>query len=164
MKAITLTQPWATLVAIGAKQIETRSWCPLSYPTYGPLAIHAAKGLGPVGGKDGLTRLCSTEPFCSVLNTWSREYAKTYVDLADMVNRPLMPLGAVVAICELLEVRPTRGRSLERDYGLSEQELAFGDYTEGRWAWRLGNVRMLPQPIPAKGALGLWEWQQGETP
>jgi activating signal cointegrator 1 len=41
MKAITLTQPWATLVAIGAKRIETRSW-PTNYR--GPLAIHAAKG------------------------------------------------------------------------------------------------------------------------
>ena len=41
MKALTLTQPWATLVAIGAKRIETRSWR-TSYR--GPLAIHAAKG------------------------------------------------------------------------------------------------------------------------
>ncbi|MFL5577327.1 MAG: ASCH domain-containing protein [Gemmatimonadaceae bacterium] len=41
MKALTLTQPWATLVAIGAKTIETRSW-----PTHyrGEVAIHAAKG------------------------------------------------------------------------------------------------------------------------
>ena len=162
MKAITLTQPWATLVAIGAKRIETRSWSPLSY--LGPLAIHAAKGLGPVGGKDGLAKLCSQEPFCSVLNAWGKEYAKTYVDLADMVNRPLMPQGAVVAVCELYYVRPTKGITLERDYGLSKQELAFGDYTEGRYAWLLRNVRMLPQPIPAKGALGLWEWQEAVKP
>ena len=26
MKALTLTQPWATLVAMAAKQVETRSW------------------------------------------------------------------------------------------------------------------------------------------
>lgn len=42
MKAITLTQPWATLVAIGAKRIETRSW---ATRYRGPLAIHAAKGI-----------------------------------------------------------------------------------------------------------------------
>src|SRR5690348_17556570 len=41
MKALTLTQPWASLVAIGAKRIETRSW---STSYRGPLAIHAAKG------------------------------------------------------------------------------------------------------------------------
>src|SRR5271166_4355910 len=40
MKALTLTQPWATLVAIKAKRIETRSWR-TSYR--GPFAIHAGK-------------------------------------------------------------------------------------------------------------------------
>ena len=41
MKALTLTQPWASLVALGHKQIETRSW---ATRYRGPLAIHAAKG------------------------------------------------------------------------------------------------------------------------
>ena len=44
MKAITLTQPWATLVAIGVKQIETRSWRTFYR---GPLAIHAGKKFSP---------------------------------------------------------------------------------------------------------------------
>ena len=48
MKVLTLTQPWATLVAIGAKRIETRSW---STKYRGPLAIHAAKGF-PAWAKD----------------------------------------------------------------------------------------------------------------
>ena len=42
MKALSLTQPWATLVVIGAKRIETRSW----HTSYvGPLLIHAAKAI-----------------------------------------------------------------------------------------------------------------------
>ncbi len=40
MKALTLWQPWATLVALGAKRIETRDW---RTRYRGPLAIHAAK-------------------------------------------------------------------------------------------------------------------------
>ncbi len=40
MKAITIWQPWASLLACGAKQYETRSWA-TSYR--GPIAIHAAK-------------------------------------------------------------------------------------------------------------------------
>jgi hypothetical protein len=59
MKALTLTQPSATLVAPGAKRIETRSW-PTSYR--GPLAIHAAAGLGPIGGWRAMLRLCSCDP------------------------------------------------------------------------------------------------------
>ena len=38
MKAITLIQPWASLILDERKRIETRSW-PTSYR--GPLAIHA---------------------------------------------------------------------------------------------------------------------------
>ena len=40
MKAITLEQPFASLVSIGAKTIETRPW---STDYRGPLAIHAEK-------------------------------------------------------------------------------------------------------------------------
>lgn len=45
MKAISLWQPWATLISTGDKTWETRSWA----TTYrGPLAIHAAKKFGPL--------------------------------------------------------------------------------------------------------------------
>jgi activating signal cointegrator 1 len=170
MKAITLTQPWATLVAIGAKCIETRSWA-TAYR--GRLAIHAAKGLGPVGGKRGLTELCGTEPFCSVLNVYGR--SQTWKDLADMVARPLLPQGAIVAICELTAVWriPATPRHFPR--GVADDhphasypvvlppfrdtaERAFGDYTPGRYAWILSDVKALYAPIATKGALGLWEW------
>ena len=41
MKALTLTQPWASLMELGQKEVETRSW----YTGYrGELVIHAAKG------------------------------------------------------------------------------------------------------------------------
>lgn len=41
MKALTICQPWASLIAISAKKVETRSW----HTSYrGSLAIHAAKG------------------------------------------------------------------------------------------------------------------------
>jgi hypothetical protein len=45
VKAITLEQPFASLVSIGAKTIETRSW---STAYRGPLAIHSAKTFIPV--------------------------------------------------------------------------------------------------------------------
>ncbi len=40
MKALSLWQPWATLIAVGAKRMETRSWAP---QYRGELVIHAAK-------------------------------------------------------------------------------------------------------------------------
>ncbi len=44
MKALTLCQPWASLVALGHKRIETRCW---ETKYRGTLAIHAAAALPP---------------------------------------------------------------------------------------------------------------------
>jgi hypothetical protein len=44
------------------------------------------------------------------------------------------------------------------DFYLDDQERYFGDYSPGRWAWLLADVVALEQPIPVKGAQGLWNW------
>ncbi len=149
MKALSLTQPWASLVALGAKRVETRSW-PTSYR--GPLAIHAAAGLGPVGGKRGLRDLVGEQPFRKVLLGTVSGYVPPW-EIADV-----LPLGAILAVCELTDCRST-GRDMYGPAwleGLSEQELAFGDFTYGRYGWTLDNICALPEPIPCRGALGLW--------
>jgi len=43
---------------------------------------------------------------------------------------------------------------------INEQEYLFGDYTEGRFAWKLEQVQLMIKPIPAKRKLSLWEWEQ----
>ncbi len=35
-------------------------------------------------------------------------------------------------------------------------ERAFGDYSAGRFGWRLAHVVRLPDPVPARGLQGLW--------
>jgi hypothetical protein len=137
MKAITLTQPWATLVAIGAKRIETRSWA-TNY--HGEIAIHAAKGWT----KD-VVKLAMTEPFKGTL-----------LD-AGYKLFSLLPRGSVVAVATLVCCMRTEDVPIlppNRQF----LETAFGDFTPRRFAWMLENVRALKEPIPAKGALGLWDW------
>jgi hypothetical protein len=166
MKALTLTQPWATLVAIGAKTIETRSWA-TSYR--GPLAIHAAAGYGK-GGAKAHKALCGTEPFCSVLNA----ACKAHYDALDtsggvlraMAESPFMPMGMIVATCDLVDCVQVLYEwphnqivSIRSRHCLTDQERAFGDYTPGRYTWLLTNIRALEKSIPAKGALSLWEYE-----
>lgn len=146
MKALTLTQPWATLVAIQAKRIETRSWN-TSYR--GLLAIHAAKGF-PKWAKE----LCHQQPpFCDVLAQYL----------------PSLPLGCIVATCRLVSVLPTRELQDDgtiqmdkaagcSDFEMTSQERAFGDYEPGRFAWLFADIRAIRIPIPVKGSLGLWEF------
>jgi activating signal cointegrator 1 len=161
MKTLTLTQPYATLIAVGAKKIETRSW---STSYRGELAIHAAKGF-PYEARD----ICKSEPFRSVLLTagirfiWGKWRAPGQSGQSDF------PLGAVVAICRLeacYRVPLSGGRLHHGHLGLTlppeEPERSFGNYAPGRFAWLLEDVRRLVEPIPARGALSLWEWEPPE--
>ena len=144
MKVITITQPWATLIAIGAKKIETRSW---STNYRGPLAIHAAKGF-PQWAK----YISWTEPFYSILcEEW-----KPYV-----FHPYNLPFGVIIATCVLAECHSTRAIKACHEQGLRallEQEQAFGDFTDNRYGFVLKDVCALNEPIPAKGTLGLWEF------
>jgi len=154
MKALSLTQPWATLVVIGAKRNETRSWG-LSHHLPITIAIHAAKGLGLVGGLTAFRHLINSDPYRAPLLKWlGQERPYQIYDL---------PRGAIVAVADVVGCFPTSGAGYYRDPNrrvitrVTDQERAFGDYSPGRFVWLLDNIRALPEPIPAKGALGLWE-------
>ena len=138
-----MTQPWASLVAVGENRIETRSW---STPHRGPLAIHAAKGF-PADAR----ALCATRPFREALARGG------YTDASEL------PRGAVIALVNvddviafdrrtLADVRARSARGL-----LPPHEADFGDFSPGRYGWVLSDVRPLRVPVPARGMLGLWE-------
>lgn len=159
MKALTLTQPWASLVALGAKRLETRSW---STPHRGLIAIHAAKGY-------------KLHEMADLMSSWNFRSALLPL-LGPMGSEPMegprswekLPCGSVIAICELTAVRRTDHLSVgELDEsrwheGYKEvvgwSERMFGNYAPGRYAFTLENVRQIT-PIPARGMLGLWDWQ-----
>lgn len=120
MKILTLWQPWATLIALGVKTHETRSW---STPYRGPLAIHAAKRPMDKMGKDLVRELVGGRHI----------YSMTY--------------GAIVATAELVAVLPSE----EAAPGSIDRRC--GDFTPGRFAWRLEDVRQCF--VACKGSQGL---------
>lgn len=168
MIALTLTQPWATLVAIGAKRIETRSW---GSAYRGPIAIHAAKGF-PADARDfvyaKIVRACLAPHFrfdesTPVDKQLPRGCVLAAARLVNCVQTELCEScdgcrwyeGGVVS-CQDCGGRGSRPRGVK----LTNQEAAFGNYEERRFAWILEDIVALPEPIPAKGALGLWEWSE----
>lgn len=144
MKAITIIQPWATLIALGEKKVETRSW-KTSYR--GEIAIHAGKKVDKT--------ICRQEPFRSIL--------KKHGYTADN-----LPMGSVIAKCNLVdccEISYDRESMTTHlmDESLTKvdgNELEFGDYTDGRYGWKLSDVKFLDTPVPTKGKLSLWEWSE----
>lgn len=113
-RALSLLQPWTSLVAFGLKRFETRSWG-TSYR--GPIAIHASK-----------SREALTEP----------GYVRGLFDAAGLPPPPSWPhrpedypLGRIVAVATLEECwRMTP----ERVAACSRQEAAFGAWSSGRFA------------------------------
>jgi hypothetical protein len=151
-------QPWASLLAIGAKEYETRGWA-TSYR--GPIAIHAA-----AKSINSIIPLMSNEAWNAAYNALHHLYG-VYCGYTDNTLNP--PLGAVVAVGELVGCYPMTGRTsiggkvayaqFRKDGHVVEvtgNDLLFGDWTPGRFAWEFANVRMLKEPVPMRGAQGLW--------
>jgi activating signal cointegrator 1 len=135
MKALSLWQPWATLVVVGAKRFETRSW-PTTYR--GPLAIHATKK------RDVLERILAGDGAFLYLHEILRRLR------LDAIEK--FPLGAIVGTCEVVDC--TQAEWLKP----SIDEMAVGDFTAGRFGWKLEKPAPMDPPIEAAGAQGLWTW------
>ena len=132
MKALTIYQPWATLVAIGRKAIETRAW---QTDYRGLIAIHAGESRAHLS-------LIGHAAFAAALIPNGIRSAGD------------LPLGAVVAIARLANCVPVEACLA------SMEERAFGDYSHGRFAWILRDVRAVDPPIPARGYPLLWDWHR----
>lgn len=126
--ALTLWQPWATLIQIGVKPFETRSW---ATRYRGSIAIHAGTE------RRGLA-LCRHEP----------EIVAALA--ANGLTLDTLPLGCIVTVAHLVACWPTEAIV---DGGLAD---AFGDYSPGRFAWHLHRVRPLTDPIRCIGRQRLW--------
>ena len=144
MKALSLTQPWASLVVHGLKQFETRSW---RTDYRGLIAIHASKGF-PKNARD----LCFIEPFKEALDS---------IGFRDPDSLPLAAVIGTVALTGCYQIGLGRLSAPDRLALCGRQlypELKFGDYREGRWMWHLENPTVMAIPVPAVGSLRFWEW------
>jgi hypothetical protein len=189
VKFLTIRQPWASLIAVGAKTIETR---PFSTKYRGPLAIHAG-----LAKPEHLSWVGQWSMHTKYLDPGEAAQMRRMVGVGQMgggagIESVTMPLGAVVAVCDLVDVVPIRLHTDPPDDWRDEDnpdpgawlstnpdtgtptlyhhrapaphggslgewmtdQLPFGDFTPGRYAWLLDNVRPI-EPVPMKGAQGL---------
>lgn len=138
MKAITIIQPWASLVVLGAKLNETRSW---KTDYRGEILIHA--------GKKNFTHKLILD------STKMRDF----LSQAGIIwgDQKKLPTGAIIGKAVLSDCVLIDQTFVDK---LSPQEFCFGDYTLGRYAWVMRNAVLFDKPIPAKGMLGLWNWEE----
>lgn len=151
MKVLSLLQPWASLVVLGHKRIETR---PRNTSYRGQLLIHASLGKKHWKNPD------------------VDELFKDYYNLFAPVSA--LPLGAIIGSVNITDTCTTNlwlpgnpgempGLRITTDTKrkflcLDKQEYEMGDYSKGRWGYLLEDSLQFKEPIPAKGQLGIWNW------
>lgn len=165
MRALSLTQPWATLMASDAKRYETRDWWTRER---GWIAIAASKGFPP-----DERSLCLTEPFrAAIIAAGYSKIAPTLGGSKGKTSPPYLPLGGIVCLVELVDCIATAADGVERrltrrpSVEPAPHEQAFGNYAPGRHVFITRDVLRLPSPVPvervegsvlrAGGALGFY--------
>jgi hypothetical protein len=141
LKVISIIQPWATLIALGEKQFETRSW---ATKYRGELAVHATKKPNK--------KICGYEPFRSVLG----KHGYTEHNLSTGVILATCKLANCVQVVDNQDTWAILANGAE----IEGNEYRFGNFSEGRFAWQLSHVNQLEHYVAAKGKLGLWEYPE----
>ena len=134
MKALTISQPFASLIANGEKWIENRRW----YCGYrGPLAIHAGKGTQYL----------------------DREEIKEFVTGAIIAVCDMVGCVKLVSSIEGIRTTVTTPGEVERleALGFTGERIRNHEHAEGPFCFLLANVRKLDKPIPYRGAQGLFD-------
>lgn len=136
MKVLSLLQPWASLVVMGMKKVETRSW---RSAYRGELLIHASSGK-----KGGI--LITEPPFKKHISDFH-----------------YLPFSAIIGKVILEDIMPVEALDFSDAHLnlLTLEEKAFGDYTKGRYAWLLLEPVEFKKPILIKGSLGIWSYSGG---
>jgi activating signal cointegrator 1 len=149
VKALTLWQPWASLIALAEKKVETRSW---ATKYRGPLAIHAAAKLPPKWLGVSRHEIEFRDEIADCFNARRDADDRCGLHVDDAIRA--LPYGAVLCVVNLVAVHET-GEVYD---DLDRREQIFGNYEDGRFAWFFEDVERFEKPIPAKGNRLLWEF------
>lgn len=149
MKALSIIQSWASLIILGAKRYETRSW---QTSHRGPLLIHSSAKI-PLAAQE----LCYAEPFKTALAPLLLPY-----EPGDTRFPWDLSLGCLLGVVEL--VNCVKVEEVTASILTTEEERSFGNYRPGRWAWELRVLDRFTKPIALPGHLGLWDVPAGLIP
>lgn len=152
MKAITIWQPWATLIVAGAKPYEFRGW-PAPRALRGTrIAIHAgARQVRRDEIADLIMRLRGDEAWSTCLRKDS-----ALPLLEKWLSSPgVLPLSSIIGTARLGE--PINASKIVHEFGGPVNDSNRAEHCN--WAWPLSLIEPCT-PLPARGAQGFWDWRE----
>lgn len=150
MKALTIWQPWASLIVAGVKPYEFRGWVAPMAVIGQRIAIHAgARPAHRAEISDLIMRLRGRE-------AWTTGLRPGALDLLERLhaNPASSCLSAIVGTAVLGE--PVRASSLFAQLGGPVNDSDRHDHSN--WAWPMLEIEAIAPPVPARGAQGFWNW------
>jgi hypothetical protein len=153
MKALTVWQPWATLIMIGAKPHEFRGYAAPQFVRQKRIVIHA--GARPVRSAEieDLLRRIDAEATGT-----GAEDEKTCLDLGKA--RDLLLKVRASFKYRLLPTSMALGTVLlgepVQSCDLFKMNVADSDRGAFNWAWPVSEIQHFEPPIPMRGAQGFW--------
>jgi hypothetical protein len=154
LPALTLWQPWASLIAAGAKPYEWRGWPAPKRLVGQRIAIHA-----------GARRVHHDE--ISGLIFQIQKTGGTDTSLVPEIALPLLeawhttpgmlPLSSVLCTAVLGEPITAAQYAKRRGFVGDSDRIAHN-----KWGWPLTDVERLEPFVPAKGAQGFWWWTRDD--
>lgn len=148
MKALTIWQPWASLIIAGAKPWEWRGWAPPPRLVGQRLAIHA--GARPVKLQEIAALVVDIRQGESSL------IENAAIELLDRIHHSQWPRSSILGTALLGE--PITAQTWATEHlkpGYDSSRIDFH-----KFAWPLSDIERFEPPIPARGAQGLWEWNR----
>ena len=138
MRAVSVWNPWATLLAHGFKKNETRG-----YPAPASLLGESIA-------------ICSTKTVkADQRNAWGEvpPAIKFEALAAGLIKPASLMQGHLLGFATVADCVETTPAFIE---GLTARERALGWYGPGRYAWLMSAFLPLSSPIPVRGAQGIW--------
>jgi uncharacterized protein (TIGR02996 family) len=153
--AVSLWQPWATLVVTGAKRLETRGY---NTRVRGRILIHAAKRW-----TTDQKQIASRRAFLAALTHADNRLGGVTFGRNRCGDRTVedLPRGCLLGSVELVNsaVIGDEPRQVLSAGWIppNPPEWDFGDYTPGRYVWVLRDPRPFKRPVPYKGERGFFK-------
>ncbi len=151
LPTITVWQPWAHLIAIGAKPLEFRGYAAPARYVERRIAVHAGMHRIDTWEMADLYKRVQDEGFAGT--GLLPDLALPVIGLA--VSSPeSFPRGVIV--CTAILGQPIRDAELADRLGTERVNDSDRD-EHSNWGWPLSDIQPIPN-VPARGKQGWWAW------
>jgi hypothetical protein len=163
MKALTIWQPWASLIMAGAKPYEFRGWRVPPAIIGQRIVIHAAARKIDWDEVSYLFNVHALRDTCDRIALAAAETCLVTAKAIPVLNRALQyrgtPAGLPMAygLGTAIIGEPRLGTEIAAEFGVPRANDSTRD-EHANWGWPLTEIEAWPTPIPMRGAQGFWTW------